>query len=67
MKITLEWDYAQGELDTKTMKLLCIPGRGERLFGAFEKICSFSYENSTAGEGWSNMVTHSKKKRTKKK
>lgn len=36
MKTTLEWDYAQGELDTKTMKLLCIPGRGERLFGADE-------------------------------
>lgn len=36
MKITLEWDYAQGDLDTKTMKLLCIPGRGKRLFGADE-------------------------------
>ena len=32
MIIKLNWDYAQGEFDTKTMKLLCIEARGECLF-----------------------------------
>jgi hypothetical protein len=36
MEIKLKWNYADGEFDTKTMKLLCIPGRGKRLFGADE-------------------------------
>ena len=30
MEIKLEWEYASGEYDTKTMKLLCIPARGKR-------------------------------------
>lgn len=33
MEIKLEWEYASGEYDTKTMKLLCIPARGKRTFG----------------------------------
>lgn len=36
MKITLQWNYAQGEFDTKTMKLLCIPARGKRVMAADE-------------------------------
>lgn len=36
MKIQLKWTYASGELDTKTMKLLCIPARGQRMFGPDE-------------------------------
>lgn len=36
MEIKLNWDYAHGEFDTKTMKLLCIPGRGKRIFGPDE-------------------------------
>lgn len=36
MKIQLKWEYASGELDTQTMKLLCIPARGERVMAADE-------------------------------
>jgi hypothetical protein len=36
MKIELKWEYAYGELDTKTMKLCCIPARGKRMFGPNE-------------------------------
>jgi len=36
MKIKLKWEYASGEYDTKTMKLLCIPARGKRTFGPDE-------------------------------
>lgn len=36
MKIKLNWAYAQGELDTDTLKMLCIPARGKRIFGADE-------------------------------
>lgn len=35
-KIKLNWKYAQGELDTDTLKLVCIPARGKRIFGADE-------------------------------
>lgn len=35
-KIKLNWAYAQGELDTDTLKMLCIPARGKRIFGADE-------------------------------
>lgn len=30
MKLTLKWEYAEGELDTRTMVLVAIPGRGVR-------------------------------------
>lgn len=30
MKIKLTWDTAKGELDTKTMKLISLPGRANR-------------------------------------
>lgn len=36
MNIKLNWTYVKGECDTKTMKLLCIPARGERVFGPDE-------------------------------
>lgn len=36
MNIKLNWSYAQGECDTKKMKLLCIPARGKRVFGPNE-------------------------------
>lgn len=36
MKIKLEWKYASGEFDTKTMKLTDIPARGKRTFGPDE-------------------------------
>ena len=29
MKVKLTWSYASGEYDTKTMKLVCLPGRGQ--------------------------------------
>lgn len=35
-KIKLNWKYAQGELDTDTLKLVCIPARGKRIFGTDE-------------------------------
>ena len=35
-KIKLNWKYAQGELDTDTMKLICLPARGKRAFGRDE-------------------------------
>ena len=36
MKIKLNWTYAKGELDTDTLKLICLPARGKRLFGVDE-------------------------------
>lgn len=33
-KIKLNWAYAKGELDTDTLKLICLPARGKRYFGA---------------------------------
>lgn len=35
-KIKLNWAYAKGELDTDTLKLICLPARGKRLFKLFE-------------------------------
>ena len=35
-KIKLNWKYAQGELDTDTLKLICLPARGKRAFGRDE-------------------------------
>ena len=35
-KIKLNWTYATGELDTDTLKLVCIPARGKRVFGPDE-------------------------------
>lgn len=31
MEVLLKWKYAEGQFDTKTMKLLCIPARGKRV------------------------------------
>lgn len=36
MKIKMNWEYAKGEFDTDTVKMLCIPARGKREFGADE-------------------------------
>ena len=36
MKVKLNWKYAKGEFDTKTMQLLCIKARGKRAFGPDE-------------------------------
>ena len=36
MKIKLKWKYAEGEMDTKTMKLICIKARGKRMCGPDE-------------------------------
>lgn len=36
MKIQLNWEYAKGELDTKTMELLCLPARGARVMAPDE-------------------------------
>ena len=33
MKVKLTWDYANGEYDTKTMRLVCLPGRGKIFSG----------------------------------
>ena len=35
-KIKLNWQYAKGELETGTLKMLCIPARGKRIFGEDE-------------------------------
>lgn len=35
-KIKFNWRYAQGELDTDTLKLICLPARGKRAFGRDE-------------------------------
>ena len=31
MKIKLKWKYAEGEMDTKTMELICIEARSNRM------------------------------------
>lgn len=36
MKIKINWEYAKGEVDTDTVKMLCIPARGKRPFGSDE-------------------------------
>ena len=36
MKVKLKWKYAEGEMDTKTMKLICIKARGKRMCGSDE-------------------------------
>ena len=36
MKIKLKFRYAEGEMDTKTMKLICIKARGKRICGPDE-------------------------------
>lgn len=36
MKIKLKWEYAEGEMDTKTMELICIKARGKRMCGPDE-------------------------------
>lgn len=36
MKVKLKWDIAEGEWDTKEMKLKCIEARGTRCFGPDE-------------------------------
>ena len=36
MKVKLKWKYAEGEMDTKTMKLICIKARGKRKCGPDE-------------------------------
>lgn len=36
MLVQLKWEYAEGEIDTKTAKLICIPARGKRQFGPDE-------------------------------
>lgn len=40
MKVLLKWDYAKGEFDTKTMKLICVKARGKRVFGPDENEAS---------------------------
>lgn len=37
MKIKMNWEYAKGEFDTDTVKMLCIPARGKRVFGSDEE------------------------------
>ena len=36
MKIKLKWKYVEDEMDTKTMKLICIKARGKRMCGRDE-------------------------------
>lgn len=36
MNIKLRWKYAEGDLDTKTMQLTCLPARGKRAFAPDE-------------------------------
>lgn len=55
MKIVLKWKYMDkpAEFDTKTMKLVCIPGRGRRSFGPDEPdadMCIKSGMNLTIAE-----------------
>lgn len=47
MKITLNWSYAKGELDTQTMKLLCIPARGKRSMGPDEMDADLCIQDGT--------------------
>jgi hypothetical protein len=35
-KIKLNWAYAKGELDTDTLKLICLPARGNPYVWAYE-------------------------------
>lgn len=36
MKIAIKWAYANGTVDTKDMKLVCVPARGKRICGPDE-------------------------------
>lgn len=46
MEIKLKWKYASGTLDTKTMKLVCVPARGKRKFGADEMDADLCIDDS---------------------
>lgn len=46
MKILINWKYAKGEIDTKEMRLLCIPARGKRIYGADEPDASLCIDDS---------------------
>lgn len=37
MNIQLKWKYAEGELDTKTLKMVSIHARGQRVSGPYEE------------------------------
>lgn len=53
MNVKLKWKYANGEYDTRTMKLLCIPARGKRPFGKDEmdaELCIQDGMNFTIAE-----------------
>ena len=64
MKIKLNWAYAKGVLDTDTLKMLCIPARGKRIFGADEmdaELCikdgwNLSIENIHLGDVESSNI-----------
>lgn len=52
-KIKLNWKFAKGELDTDTLKLICLPARGKRCFGADEldaELCIKDGMNYTIAE-----------------
>lgn len=36
MEIQIKWKYAEGTIDTKDMKLICIKARGKRTFASDE-------------------------------
>jgi len=36
MEIAIKWKYANGTVDTKDMKLICVPARGKRVCGPDE-------------------------------
>lgn len=36
MEIQIKWKYAEGKIETKTMKLICIKARGKRFTGPDE-------------------------------
>lgn len=69
MKIKLNWAYAKGVLDTDTLKMLCIPARGKRIFGADEmdaELCikdgwNLSIANIHLGDVWKVQIFFVKK------
>lgn len=51
MEIKIKWRYANGTIDTKDMKLLCIPARGKRIAGPDETDAELCIQ-----DGWNLVI-----------
>ena len=51
MEIKIKWKYARGSVDTKDMKLICVPARGKRICGPDETDAELCIE-----DGWNLSI-----------